>query len=126
MKRKDAARKEGTCPRDAPKDEKCASCRSKKGACLVAARIAAGNALPSPDEPDVGAVQHFCNLLIKHVKEHVNANLTTMYAQSDGCKAQFKKTTHYLWISEQYEKTKSAIVRPPRVKKNHKLEVDPL
>ena len=25
--------------------------RSKKGACLVAARIAAGNALPSPDEP---------------------------------------------------------------------------
>jgi hypothetical protein len=53
MKRKDAARnlKEGTCPRDAPKDEKCASCRSKKGACLVAARIAAGNAIPSPDEP---------------------------------------------------------------------------
>ena len=51
MKRKDAARKEGTCPRDAPKDEKCANCRSKKGACLVAARIAAGNALPSPDEP---------------------------------------------------------------------------
>ena len=51
MKRKDAARTEGTCPRDAPKDEKCASCRSKKGACLVAARIAAGNALPSPDEP---------------------------------------------------------------------------
>jgi hypothetical protein len=51
MKRKDAARKEGTCPRDAPTDEKCASCRSKKGACLVAARIAAGNALPSPDEP---------------------------------------------------------------------------
>ena len=50
MKRKDAARKEGTCPRDAPKDEKCASCRSKKGACLVAARIAAGNALTSPDE----------------------------------------------------------------------------
>jgi hypothetical protein len=54
---------------------------------------------------DIGAVQHFCNLLIKHVKEHVNANLTTMYAQSDGCKAQFKNTTHYLWISEQYEKT---------------------
>ena len=51
MKRKDAARKEGTCPRDAPKDEKRANCRSKKGACLVAARIAAGNALPSPDEP---------------------------------------------------------------------------
>ena len=51
MKRKDAARTEGTCPRDAPKDEKCANCRSKKGACLVAARIAAGNALPSPDEP---------------------------------------------------------------------------
>ncbi len=51
MKRKDASRKEGTCPRDAPKDEKCVSCRSKKGACLVAARIAAGNALPSPDEP---------------------------------------------------------------------------
>ena len=51
MKRKDAARKEGTCPRDAPKDEKCANCRSKKGACLVAARIAAENALPSPDEP---------------------------------------------------------------------------
>ena len=52
MKRKDAARKEGTCPRDAPKDEKCgASCRSKKGACLVAARIAAESALPSPDEP---------------------------------------------------------------------------
>ena len=51
MKRKDAARKEGTCPRDAPKDAKCANCRSKKGACLVAARIAAGNALPSPDEP---------------------------------------------------------------------------
>ena len=51
MKRKDAARKEGTCPRDAPKDEKCASCRSKKGACLVAARIAAEDALPSPDEP---------------------------------------------------------------------------
>jgi hypothetical protein len=43
--------------------------------------------------------------LIKHVKEHVNANLTTMYAQSDGCKAQFKNTTHYLWISEQYGKT---------------------
>jgi hypothetical protein len=54
---------------------------------------------------------HVCNLLInlKHAKEHanLNANLTTMYAQSDGCKAQFKNrdTTHYLWISEQYEKT---------------------
>ena len=51
MKRKGAARKEGKCPRDAPKDEKCDNCRSKKGACLVAARIAAGHALPSPDEP---------------------------------------------------------------------------
>ena len=28
-----------------------------------------------------------------------------MYAQSDGCKAEFKNTTHYLWISEQYEIT---------------------
>ena len=61
--------------------------------------------LPNDLCHDIGAVQHFCNLLIKHVKEHVNANLTTMYAQSDGCKAQFKNTTHYLWISEQYEKT---------------------
>jgi hypothetical protein len=38
-----------------------------------------------------------------NVKQHVNANLRTMYAQSDGCKAQFKNTTQYLWISEQYE-----------------------
>jgi hypothetical protein len=44
MKRKDAARKKEL-------DEKCPSCRSKKGACLVAARIAAGNALHSLDEP---------------------------------------------------------------------------
>ena len=51
MKRKGAARKEGKCPRDAPKDEKCDNCRSKKGACLVAARIAAGHALPPLDEP---------------------------------------------------------------------------
>ena len=51
MKRKGAPAKDGKCPRDAPKDEKCDNCRSKKGACLVAARIAAGKALPSPDEP---------------------------------------------------------------------------
>jgi hypothetical protein len=51
MKRKGAPAKDGKCPRDAPKDQKCDNCRSKKGACLVAARIAAGNASPSPDEP---------------------------------------------------------------------------
>jgi len=51
MKRKGAPAKDGKCPRDAPKDEKCDNCRSKKGACLVTARIAAGNASPSPDEP---------------------------------------------------------------------------
>ena len=51
MKRKGAPAKDGKCPRDAPKGEKCDNCRSKKGACLVAARIAAGNASPSPDEP---------------------------------------------------------------------------
>jgi hypothetical protein len=28
----------------------------------------------------IGALQHVCNLLIKHVKQHVNANLTTICA----------------------------------------------
>ena len=51
MKRKGAPAKEGKCPRDAPKDQKCANCRSKKGACQFAARIAAGDATLSPDEP---------------------------------------------------------------------------
>ena len=51
MKRKGAPAKDGKCPRDAPKDQKCDNCRSKKGACQFAARIAAGHALPSPDEP---------------------------------------------------------------------------
>ena len=50
MKRKGAPAKEGTCPRDAPKDQKCDNCRLRKGACQFAARIA-GHALPSPDEP---------------------------------------------------------------------------
>jgi hypothetical protein len=31
MKRKGAPAKEGKCPRDAPKDQKCDNCRSKKG-----------------------------------------------------------------------------------------------
>ena len=35
----------------------------------------------------------------------VNRKLTTMYAQSYCCKAQFKYTTHSLWISEQCEKS---------------------
>jgi hypothetical protein len=35
----------------------------------------------------------------------VNRKLTTMYAQSCCCKAQFKNTTHSLWISEQCEKS---------------------
>jgi hypothetical protein len=35
----------------APKDQKCDNCRLRKGACQFAARIAAGHALPSPDEP---------------------------------------------------------------------------
>ncbi len=51
MKRKGAPAKEGKCPRDAPKDKKCDNCRSKKGACQFAARIAAANATLSPDEP---------------------------------------------------------------------------
>ena len=51
MKRKGAPAKEGKCPRDAPKDQKCDNCRLRKGACQFAARIAAGHALPSPDEP---------------------------------------------------------------------------
>jgi hypothetical protein len=51
MKRKGAPAKEGKCPRDAPKDQKCDNCRSKKGACQFAARIAAANATLSPDEP---------------------------------------------------------------------------
>jgi hypothetical protein len=33
-------------------------------------------------------VQLFCNLLIEHVKQHVNPNLRQIYAQSDGRKAQ--------------------------------------
>ena len=49
MKRKGA--KEGKCPRAAPKDQKCDNCRLRKGACQFAARIAAGHARPSPDEP---------------------------------------------------------------------------
>ena len=44
MKRKGAPAKEGKCPRDAPKDQKCDNCRSKKGACQFAERIAAANA----------------------------------------------------------------------------------
>ena len=51
MKRKGAPAKEGKCPRDAPKDQKCDNCRSKKGACQFAARIAAANATLSPGEP---------------------------------------------------------------------------
>ena len=51
MKRKGAPAKEGKCPRDAPKDQKCDNCRLRKGACQFAARIAAGHARPSPDEP---------------------------------------------------------------------------
>ena len=51
MKRKGAPAKEGKCPHDAPKDQKCNNCRSKKGACQFAARIAAANATLSPGEP---------------------------------------------------------------------------
>jgi len=51
MKRKGAPAQEGQGPRDAPKDQKCDNCRLRKGACQFAARIAAGHALPSPDEP---------------------------------------------------------------------------
>ena len=51
MKRKGAPTKEGKCPRDAPKDQKCDNCRLRKGACQFAARIAAANAILSPDEP---------------------------------------------------------------------------
>ena len=51
MKRKGAPAKEGKCPRDAPKDQKCDNCRLRKGACQFAARIAAANATLSPGEP---------------------------------------------------------------------------
>jgi hypothetical protein len=51
MKRKGAPAKDGKCPRDAPKDQKCGNCRSKKGACQFAERIAAANATLSPGEP---------------------------------------------------------------------------
>jgi regulator of replication initiation timing len=51
MKRKGAPAKEGKCPRDAPKDQKCDNCRLTKGACQFAARIAAANATLSPGEP---------------------------------------------------------------------------
>ena len=51
MKRKGAPAKEGKCPRDAPKDQKCDNCRSNKGACQFAERIAAANATLSPGEP---------------------------------------------------------------------------
>jgi len=51
MKRKGAPTKDGKCPRDAPKDQKCDNCRSKKGACQFAERIAAANATLSPGEP---------------------------------------------------------------------------
>ena len=51
MKRKGAPAKEGKCPHDAPKDQKCNNCRSKKDACQFAARIAAANATLSPGEP---------------------------------------------------------------------------
>ncbi len=37
--------KEGECPRDAPKAQKCDNCRSKRSACKFAARIAAANAI---------------------------------------------------------------------------------
>ncbi len=37
--------------------------------------------------------------------DSVNRKLTTMYALSCCCKAQFKNTTHSLWISEQSEKS---------------------
>ena len=53
MKRKGAPATDGKCPRDAPKDQKCDNCRSKKGACQFAERIAAAaaNATLSPSEP---------------------------------------------------------------------------
>ena len=51
MKRKGAPAKKGKCPRDAPKDQKCDNCRSKKGACQFAARIATADVTLSPDEP---------------------------------------------------------------------------
>ena len=51
MKRKGAPAKEGKCPRDVPKDQKCDNCRSKKGACQFAARIATADVTLSPDEP---------------------------------------------------------------------------
>ena len=57
MKRKGAPAKEGKCPRDAPKDQKCDNCRLRKGACQFAARIAAGHALPSPDEPSTSKLR---------------------------------------------------------------------
>ena len=53
---------------------------------------------------DVAAVEHFLDLLIDTLKKR-NPNLSTMYAQSDGCKAQFKNSSFYLWISSQQEKT---------------------
>ena len=57
MKRKGAPAKGGKCPRDAPKDQKCDNCRLRKGACQFAARIAAGHALPSPDEPSTSKLR---------------------------------------------------------------------
>ena len=48
MKRKGRPPKEGICSDAGPK---CANCRSKRGKCLAAAAVAAGSALPSPDEP---------------------------------------------------------------------------
>jgi hypothetical protein len=97
-------RKEGKCPQHIPNDQKCNGCQRGRGCTgMLPVATELDLASESTSEPpsndlchDIGALQHFCNFLIKHVKEHGNANLTTMYAQSDGCKAQFKNTTHYL------------------------------
>ena len=56
---------------------------------------------------DAAAVQHFNKLLVQHVNQNIaepGRPFTCMYAQSDGCKAQFKNATHYLWISSAFEK----------------------
>ena len=104
MKRKGAPAKEGKCPRDAPKDQKCDNCRSKKGACQFAERIAAANATLSPGEPSTSErprPQAAADSDMDDAEPRPSRERKPR-AHRQG---NFKNTTHYLWISEQYEKT---------------------
>jgi hypothetical protein len=104
MKRKGAPAKEGKCQRDAPKDQKCDNCRLRKGACQFAARIAASNATLSPGKPSTSErprPQAAADSDMDDAEPRPSRERKPR-AHRQG---NFKNTTHYLWISEQYEKT---------------------